>query len=168
MVEDDNNTDDDDAFDEGKNERKTDESTKSMVSNLVNSLTKSDIKTPNSINATTAANGVLKKSLPTGNSISILSNLLLIIYFSLKIGNSNLASYKPSKMPGQSTFELGVTKTVPNSFNCNTQQESIDDNNDHCDSMGDFDSLRPIPIKPASIEDTVPFSRSATASDLLF
>nr|XP_027195563.1 putative uncharacterized protein DDB_G0282133 isoform X1 [Dermatophagoides pteronyssinus] len=147
MVEDDNDTDDD-AVDDGKNERKTDESTKSMVSNLVNSLTKSDIKTPNSINATTAANGVLKKSLPTGNS--------------------NLASYKPSKMPGQSTFELGVTKTVPNSFNCNTQQESIDDNNDHCDSMGDFDSLRPIPIKPASIEDTVPFSRSATASDLLF
>lgn len=75
-------------------------------------------------------------------------------------------------MSGESTFELGVTKTAQNHSNQSQQQQQqqyIDDNdNDHCDSMSDFDSLRPIPIKPASIEDTVPFSRSATASDLLF
>ena len=68
------------------------------------------------------------------------------------VGNSNLASYKPSQISDSVDFQLGITKSTTNGTLPPKLQH--DEVNNH--------------IVPASQEDTVSFSKSSTASDLLF
>ncbi|KAI2810734.1 hypothetical protein BLOT_001898 [Blomia tropicalis] len=71
-------------------------------------------------------------------------------------GNSTLASYTPKE--SGPTFELGITKLADNGVN--KQAINGETNMESLDSQ--------LNIVPASQDDTISFSKSSTASDLLF
>lgn len=86
-----------------------------------------------------------------------------ISQISSQLGASSLASYKPSNMKETTdSFQLGITKssTAPPSttstLGASEQPESLSD---------DVNSQH---LVPASIDETVSFSKSSSASDLLF
>lgn len=82
MADDDDDDTDDDDGDELDKTNVEPIKKSNLVSNLVNTLTKSDSVASHSINGANTVNGVLKKSFPTGNSFfcCCIADLLLIFF----------------------------------------------------------------------------------------
>ncbi|KAH9396339.1 hypothetical protein TYRP_019740 [Tyrophagus putrescentiae] len=105
---------------------------------------------------TPETNGKQPNSNASSSSSSLQSKFLT--------GTSNLASYKPAQMANSGVdFQLGIKSAVSGTAPSTTTSTS---GSETLESLPDSANLNH--IVPAGQADTVSFSKSSTASDLLF